>query len=407
MRKQILLLGVVALAFGAAVRFATAPVPAVAVSQEEDEALKTRGDGRPRWEIVWTRPTPQLAAMDIAADGSVAWVDRNGSVRGMNARGQTLWQSPPLRGVNRLIAVPGGRVLAYAWLNPMRSSLTVLSPKTAFKRPLSCRVEGAIWNAAVSADGSRALVGTGQRYVYVFPLSTPLADAPPPGVRWRTPGIPESVAVASAQSLALVGTWQDPGVWGFGLDGTPRLQHEEAEPDRSYRVCLSRDGKTAVGISAKGPKDTRGRLHVWDTDTGRLLWKLDLEGSQPKALVTRHGQFIAVAYRKKHAYRVGETVERKLALFDRRGRRLWEKGGLFFSPQLVALSAMGERLTVMDRGSILYTLDTDGVFISKLRLPVNPKTDAPPTIREVVAAEDGAYLLIRRGDGQITLLKAT
>ena len=64
-------------------------------------------------------------------------------------------------------------------------------------------------------------------------------------------------------------------------------------------------------------------------------------------------------------------------------------------------------VTVTDGVDTLYTLDARGRIVSRLRLPVNPKTGVPPTIRETIATEDGAYLLIRRGDGQISLLKAT
>jgi hypothetical protein len=94
------------------------------------------------------------------------------------------------------------------------------------------------------------------------------------------------------------------------------------------------------------------------------------------------------SYVKTLNYRTGEATARKLALYDSQGRKLWEKGGEFFSPTLVALSPDGGRLTVADGANTLYTLDARGHFVSQLRFPVNPKTDTRPTIQEAVATPD-------------------
>lgn len=409
MIKRILLLGAFALALGAVARITTAPSPAVAVPEAAGAQAEWQGDGRPRWRELWTRPAPALAAMDVAdSGGAVAWVDRDGGIRRMDGQGRTLWQTAPLSGINRVEIAADGTILAYAWLNPNRSSVTVLPESGGGKRRAAFALEGAIWDAALSPDGSRAVVGTGARYAYVLPLTFPADTAPVPLARWRTPGIPESVTVSTGEPLAILGTWQEAGVSAFGLDGTFRWQHYEPESARLFTVRISHDGGTAVGVSAKGPAQGDARLHVWDTATWRLLWSEDLEAFRPRALTTRDGRFIAVTYLKTLTYRTGEVRERKLALYDRKGKRLWEKGGLFFSPErLVALSADGARLTVTDGGSTFYTLDNRGHFVSKLRLPVNPRTGVPPTIREVVATQDGAFLLVRRSDGQISLLKAT
>ncbi|MBD0276295.1 MAG: hypothetical protein ICV73_30775 [Acetobacteraceae bacterium] len=260
----------------------------------------------------------------------------------------------------------------------------------------------------LSPYGDTALVGTGQRFVYVLSVHPDPGRTARPVARWRAPGIPESAALASERPLALLGTWQKSGVSAFSLDGTPRsLQYEDPEPDRAHAVCLSVDGSTAVAVSARGPRESHARVTVWETETGRRLWSEDLDAFRPTALTTDNGDFIAVAYVKALSYRTGAAVERKLALFDRQGRRLWEKGKLFFSPRLVALSRDGSRLTVTDGGDTIYTLDARGHFLSKLHLPAHPGTGIVPGIREVIASEDGGWLLIHRGDGQITLLRAT
>lgn len=409
MRKQLLLLGALALTLGTAMRVFKEPLPAVAgaasAAAAEDLLLE---DDRPHWETVWTHRAPDLVAMDLASGGEVAWVDRKGCVRGMDVRGRTRLQTAPLAGVNCLVATPPGLVLAYSRLNPLRPVVTILDPKDGGKRPLACPVEGAVWRVAVSFLGNTALVGTGQRWVYVLPVDRDAQKTARPVARWRAPGIPESAALVSERPLALLGTWQRSGVSAFSLDGTPRpLQYEDPESDRAHSVCLSADGSTAVATSARGPREAEARVTVWDTENGRRLWSENLEAFRPDALTSHNGQLIAVAYVKALSYRTGAAVERKLALFDRTGQRLWEKGKLFFSPRLVAFAADGSRLTVTDGAGAIYTLDARGRFQSKLRLPANPSTGVVPGIRQVIASEDGEWLLIHRGDGQITLLRAT
>lgn len=398
-----LLLGILALALGIGARVSTAPAPASAVSGETVPGVPSGTEGRPRWEVLWTKPAPRLQAMDLSLDGdTVVWSDREGSIRCLDARGRTRWRTQPFAHVNRVVATPSGAVVAYSRLNPAQPTIHILSQADGSSDRAAHVLEGAVWNVAASPNSAHVVVGTGQRYVYVLSLQN--ADRP---TRWRTPGIPESLSIASGEPLALLGTWQEAGASAFALDGTVRWRHDEPDPTRVYTTHLSADGHTAVGVSARMPRESEARVQVWDANTGRPLWTRSLDGFRPKALTTERGQFVAVTYVKRLSYRNGNTSERKLALFDRQGRRLWEKGGLFFSPELVALAPNGARLTVTDGVNTLYTLDARGKIVSRLRLPVDPKTGAPPTIRESVATTSGAFLLIQRGDGQITLLKAT
>jgi len=267
MIRRLLLLGALALGVGVAVRLSTAPAPAVATgrggayalsggSSAQAEPTPTGLGARPYWQLLWTRPTPGLVAMNIAPGGQqVAWVDRTGSVRLMDETGRTRWQTRrglAAPGVNRLMAAPGGAVLAYSHLNPAAPSLHVFhGPKSVQRHSL----DGAIWNAAVSTVGDRALVGTGRRSLYLFSLAN--TDAKKAATQWRAPGIPDSLALLTNRSpLALSGTWQETGVAAYSLDGTPRWRHDAPdEPSRSYAVALSGDGRTAVAVSCEGPRE--------------------------------------------------------------------------------------------------------------------------------------------------------
>jgi hypothetical protein len=306
--------------------------------------------------------------------------------------------------VDQVRVGPSGAVLAFSRLNPAYPAVRILDPIAGAKHSVLVPVDGAVWDVALTADGSKAVVGTGQAYFYLIPMRS---DAVWPGQPTKLTGIPDSLSVAIGEPLALFGTWQDGGVCAWGLDRMPRWRHQEREADRLYSVKISADGSTAVAASARGPRRQNARLTVWDAHTGKLLWIEDLDGSDPRVAVSANGHTIAVTYAQVSMYSSGNAVERKVMLFDRSGRHLYgEKGGVFFSPELVCLSADGARTTVEDAAGNIWTLDSHGRTVARLHPPSDPTTGAAPTIQQVTATEDGAYLLVYRTDGNLTLYKA-
>jgi hypothetical protein len=144
-----------------------------------------------------------------------------------------------------------------------------------------------------------------------------------------------------------------------------------------------------------------------DAATGNRLWKIDLNAFGAKAQVSNDGEYIAITCAHMSDYSTGSVLEHKLSYYTRDGRQVFgDRGGLYFSPELVAVSADGSRITVQSGPSTLFTLDKRGSFKSKLTLDKNPKTKVAPTIRETIATSNGRFLLLVRGDGQITLYKA-
>ena len=418
MIKRVLLLGALALAMGAGVRVLTAPSPAIALYSGRDKQAaqgglqpSPAGDGTARWRLIWTHPAPALADVSLAPDGSsVAWVDSAGSVRRIvSATGKTVWQTAALPHVNRVLVAPasgGGTVAAFAYLNPVKPVVRLLAGDMgATGATRTVPVSGAVWSAAWATNGASVVVGTGQSLLYVLPTGAAPAPAPV-----RVGGIPETLVTATGtDGLTLAGMWQEAGVSAWGLDGAPRWQHNESDADRTFEVHLSADGTTAVAVSARGLGQSEARIHVWEARTGRLLWSESLGGFEATARVSAHGDYIAVTYAHKPASEGdGPASERKVVLFDRNGHRFFpDKGGLYFAPQLIALSADGRRITVRDNGGYIWTLDERGRMLSRFRLPLDPATGAAPTIRETLATDDGTSLLIRRGDGQLSLYRAT
>ncbi|GEM_PF-1196260 len=434
MIKKILLLGAISLAFGAAMRVMTASAPAVAGGASpgdrdaEARLAASVEDARSLLPEVATLPTPGLRAAALAADGgTLAWVDDRGRVRRVDvATGKTLWRTPPLPGVNHLQVTPGGGILACSLRNPAAPVVRLLHPRWGEKHAREFSVEGAVWDLALDAEGTRAVVGTGERFVYVLPLTVRQGNSPgassggaataaaarspfdlpqPEPLRWRASGIPASVAVASGRPVVFMGLWQESGVNARLIDGTSRWHAVSGEPERDYDVRLSADGSTAVAVSTRGQRGEATRIEAWDLPSGRRLWLEDLDARDVRVRLSRDGRFIAMSYVRSSSS--GAAPEDKVVLFDRDGNRLFaDKGSAVFHPRLAALSPDGSRLVVQSGPDTLFVLDSRGRFLGKRRLPPHPKTGAMPQIRDVVMSDDGRYLLLRRADDHVTLLKA-
>ena len=89
MFSRVLMMGGLALLLGVALRLSTAPSPAVADPSPQATATPAAPNDRPRWDVVWTRPAPDLVSCSLASDGSnIAWVDRKGAVRRIQPDGR-------------------------------------------------------------------------------------------------------------------------------------------------------------------------------------------------------------------------------------------------------------------------------------------------------------------------------
>lgn len=423
--KRLILLGVIALACGAGVRLSRFPgtpgVVAASAASEEPTIPSVSGDGRAHWESVWTRPAPDLSAVSIASDGSsVAWLDRSGAVRRLDgASGKTLWQTPPLAGMNRLAVAPEGDVFVYSNLNRLQPRLRMLDRNGGAARGALYPLDGAVWSLAIAGGGSAVFVGTGKGTIYSIPLRpNPTAAFARPNT-WTAEGIPQALAVAADASPALVSTWETHALSAWNpataalsaappqASPSPLWHADMGDPARGLRIAVSQNGTTALCLSDRGARGDDPRLEVWDAKTGALLWQESFDGYGARAQVSADGKVIAITYAHLSDYNSGSVVEHKLSLFSRDGTRLFrEKGGLYFSPELVALSQDGGRVTVQSGRSIFYTLDGHGNFRTKLALPDDPRTHMPPTVRDCQASTDGQYLLVVRGDGQISLFRA-
>jgi hypothetical protein len=365
---------------------------------------KDSGDGKPRWTMVWERAAPSLLTFALAPDGqSVAWMSQKGQVRRLDSQtGRQLWGTPPLSGMDALAAAPGGQVLVWKRLAPQRAEVLILDAVLGAGAARTQRVAGAIWAVMVSSDGASFVVGAGDHSLTRWPLGT--VSAPP--LALRVEGYPESLALADDGSFAC-GTWLP-----SGISGSNGWRYREPDPARWFDVTLSADGSTLVALSRRGPRRRASaaepKLLVWNRSAGKLLWEQKIDGTEPRLRVSEDGGVIALSYVATAHYATGDTPERRLSLYSRDGKHLApDRGGSYLAPELVALSASGNRITVLDMDRSLCTLDRAGRTVARLPLPIDPQTNQPYSIRSAQSSADGQTLLLHRGDANLALYRAT
>ncbi|MGC4046741.1 MAG: hypothetical protein QM758_23355 [Armatimonas sp.] len=361
-------------------------------------------DGKPRWTMVWERPAPSLLAFSLSPNGqTIAWLSEKGQVRRFHSEtGDQLWRTPPISGMDSLAAAPGGQVLVWKRLAPQRAEIMILDAVSGISNARIQPISGPIWAVVVALDGKSYVVGAGDRSITRWALGG--AASPPKTV--HVEGYPETLALAQDGSFAC-GTWLP-----SGISTSKGWRHRETDPARWFDVTLSADGNTLVALSRHGARRRASasdpKLMVWDRPTGRLLWEQKIEGTEPRLLVSEDGGVIALSFVATTHYTTGDLSERRLSLFARNGSHLApDRGGSYLAPELVALSASGNRITVLDMDRSLCTLDRAGRTVARLPLPLDPDTNQPHPIRSTQSSADGQTLLLHRGDGNLALYRAT
>ena len=346
-------------------------------------------DDRESITIRWKSPVTQPVCLAMSTGGKFfGSVDRDGTVRFYDQNGDLLWEQQVEGATDVLIAKNGESLLVYSKLNPVYQDVHFFRKDGS--RLWEHRVEGSVWSGAISVDGTRAAVSTGERYIYVY-RPDPMR---PRYRRWRTDGIGYQVTFTADNKHVIVGTWQESGLACYDLDG--RFQwRSRYDTDRQYQLHASADGKTMLGLLPATQHDPG--IEVWFRDSGgKVLWQQSLDGFDARARVSPQSQYVAISYAKFLAEADPNMIERKVAVYGSDGHILWEKGGLFFGPRLVALSPKGSSVIVSDGERSLYNMDKRGKILSKLTLG--------GTVRSTVSSEDGQRILLYCGDGWLYLI---
>ena len=340
--------------------------------------------------IGWKTQANQPVCLAMSATGRFfGTVDKDGTVRFYNWNGRQLWKQRVEGATDLLIARNGQSVLVYSRLNPMRQ--VVYFFRSDGRRLWRHEVEGSVWSGSVSPDGDYAAVTSGERYIYVYKPD----PRRPKFRRWRLDGIGYQAMFSADSERVVVGTSQEPALVCYDINGRFqwRCRHDT---DRQYELCASADGRRILGILPATQHDPGLEFCLWDSG-GKRLWKRSLDSFDARALISPRSQYVAISYASFLSHEGSGIIERKVAVYGCDGRLLWEKGGLFFNPYLVALSPKGSSVIVSDGERSLYIMDKRGKPLSKLILR--------GLVRKTISSEDGRRILLYCGDGWLYLMR--
>ena len=347
--------------------------------------------GAQHLRVLWDRPVGSPARIAVTPDGGLtAVLGKNGLLTCYDSHGSVLWRNQTDGANSIAVSRSGKTVLAYAALNPARRVVTAFA---GAGKVLGARnVPNCIWSAAVSDDGATAVVGTGKRRMLIYSVGTKRVRRR----RCSLPGIPMSIAFTPGGKSIVVGMWQDSGVGLFTLTGK-RAWSAKGEVDLQYTAEVSQDGCYILETASPNRPAPRNTLTLRKYN-GEILWRKRLDKDDMRAAPAPGGGIVGVSYRRRIVSRGKTMSERRLALFDKNGALLWEKGGLFFKPELVTFLA-GNCVLVSSGNKTLYLLDSRGKIISTFK--------APALIRSYEATPAANGVLIYCGDGRIYMVSAS
>lgn len=343
-----------------------------------------RNDGSAPITISWKHQVHTPESLAISNDGKICGtVDSDGLIQLFDGTGRITWQQQVPGATDVLIARHGQSLLAYSRLNPAYQKVFFY---TATGRLLwRHTVDGSVWAGAVSADGDTAAVTTDQGFVYIY-SPDPLY---PRFRRWRIPGVGHTLAFTPAGDRIVVGELHDSAISSYDIDGR-LLWRTKLHSPRTYEMTATANGQV-IQTFVPGTKDVPStELALWGSD-GQPLWAKSLNGYDARALISPQGQRIAVSYAAQVSPKHPEMIERRIVVYEADGTPLWEKGGLFFGPRLVALSPDGTSVIVSDGSNTLYRIDSSGRILSKVS--VGGK------LRNIISAEDGSKVVFYCDDG--------
>lgn len=360
--------------------------------------------------LLWSRPVAGFRGAALSPQGELIALasGRKGSVSLWHWRTQPLqplWVHAAANASEVAVSASGSFVATWSPLDPAQPDFTLL--RGADGATLSHRtLDGAVWDAQLSADGCYAGVVTGGRTLYHYVLSEqPYKDHDKRIQKWPLDGIGTSVDFTTAHSYLVTGTWDSSGVSCY----TPRGVRLWAYPenavsqqkmaDKLFTAQISGDGRYILGVSSGNIREGDPTLFLWRSDGGGSpQWQsaLGADAFFPRAQISRDGHLVAVSYLRQ-LVRGGQTLsEHRLRLLDSDGNSLWERGGLLFSPTLVALGPTGSVL-VSDGQRTLYSLSREG--------RIGQSCSLPGRMRDTKLSADGRMLLVYTGDGTLSLYK--
>ena len=367
-------------------------VAAYTLANKQSSHMASGKDSKAR--IAWRIHTTDVAYLAIAPGGQYfCTVDRKNDLIVYTIAGKQCY-SAVIAGMDRAIVSPDGScALAYSYLDASTTRVVLLDSTGQVCWKMN--VSGAIWSAdACLADGgSRFVVGTGLRCIYVFEVRGDTRRYR----WWRTPGAVVSLSIAPDTKSMIYGTWQDSALVRADFDGNKLWQRQLDSASLHYVEQLDSQDRLMLQ-STPNRRGVDGEFSLIDAD-GVMIWKGILDVSAGTHVVSSpDGRFLCLGYRQVIEHRGKSVSEKHAILFDESGERLWEKGSMFFQSDPKLVTSNGEALLSDSRGA-LFVVRRNGVMEGLGKMPA-------PIIRSAVS-RDGKSMLLLCADDSLSKIEVS
>jgi hypothetical protein len=273
---------------------------------------------------------------------------------------------------------------AYSEKDPSRTQVTFLNSSGRVDWKL--RVRGAIWCADVFGDACEATfaIGTGEGYIYLIQVKPDSKRFR----RFRVPGAVTSVVLDPNSQRIVFATWQRSSIGQFTWKGR-RQWTVDLQPALIYRAhpSNSSDRILAYGTPLRPVPD--GELCA--LRDGAIQWRTAVNSEQCLDVVFAcDGDYICLAQENVIKHEGRSVREKHALLLDGSGRKLVDKGSLFFGVRPLMVTRDGGVL-LYGNEKALFSMNSVG----KLEKVAN----LPSRIVRSSVSRDGNLLLLECAGG--------
>lgn len=344
-----------------------------------------------RVKIAWQRYSPGLTYFSFTPGGRCFYtVARTGKLSVYTADGKPRY-TVTIPGCDRLTLSPDASwALAYKFMNPADSTIVFLDSRgrTSWKTS----VTGAVWCADVCAipGGARFVIGTGKRCAYVYDLTKTSRRYN----WWRTPGVVVSVNLDPGGERISYGTWQDSAIASVDTDGREAWNRSLDPASLHYLRALDVSDRMFLK-SVPNSRGSDGEFCLLDAG-GEVIWQGELSAaSRARVICSPNGRYVCVGMVQSMEHKGKSVSEDHAVLYDESGRKLWEKGSMFFHADPLAVTS-GGNVVLADAKGGLFVVRGKGEMESSLKLPGSVVRSA--------ATRDGSSMLVQCSDGSLCKL---
>lgn len=333
-----------------------------------------------------------------------------GLVRILDDDGHILAQRQESGPTSVALTGPGNLAALYHLQGPDADRITFIrldgSPIRQFQ------VEGAVTDAAVSLDGSRAACATAAGILYSFDLAGRTSFH-----FWHSTGSARQVYLTPDGALLLVATADPPDVWAYLPEGKLLWKLPNGEPKGACRLFPGPDGRFVACLAMIPPRANGAAAPAGQGDNasysrfvvtsvaGRQQWGARLRADDIAIALSNDGRSAAITYVRPGpaGTAANPPAERKVVLFGAGGemsvpREVWQHGGPFYDPRLVAIAPDASFVATHDGERSLCFFGPEGQLLWRHKM-------AAP-ILSAQAGGDGGSLLVLCRDDTLTFLRA-